>query len=73
MNNVEMNFWSQARWSEFWGYVIILIKQVAPLLLIAFALWGVGMLMKTVVDSFRKADDDDDEDEERYKRDEYDF
>lgn len=67
---ITMNFWSDARWAEFWGYTIVLIKQVAPILLIVAALWGVSMLISMVVDSFRKADED--EEDERYKRDDYD-
>lgn len=68
-----MKFWTAGRWAEFWSYVQIVLQTVAPMLLIAFALWAVGMLIKTVVDNFKRADDDeysydDDDDDDRYKR-----
>lgn len=65
-------FWTNARWAEFWGYVLALMQVVAPLLLLLFALWAVGMLIKMVVDAFKKADDDEEEssyrDDDDYKR-----
>lgn len=69
-----MKFWTAGRWAEFWSYVQVILQNVAPMLLIAFALWAVYMLIKTVVDNFKRADEDDeeysfdDDDDDRYKR-----
>lgn len=65
----EADFWTSSRLSELWDIVGVLLKFVAPGLMIVVAIIGVGMLLKYIIDAFKQGADDErrNQDEEDYE------
>ena len=60
---MEINFFNAENMALFWEYVRMLLKGVAPGVLIVFATIAVGWLLKIIVQSFRQSGEDDDDDD----------
>lgn len=57
-----------------WDFVAVLLKYVAPGVMIFVGIFCVGMVINLAIKAFKKADDDDDYDNKRRKDDdEYDM
>lgn len=70
MNNQlpSMNFFTEARMLEFWGYVRTILSSVSPMVMLAVAIIAVGLLLVIIITSFKQAakkeDDEEDQDYE---------
>ncbi|MFC5732168.1 hypothetical protein [Cytobacillus gottheilii] len=63
----SMNFFTEARMLEFWGYVKQLLSAVSPMVLLAVAVIAAGMLLVIIVNAFRQAASKDDDDNDEYE------
>ncbi|KAB2333981.1 hypothetical protein [Bacillus mesophilum] len=61
----SMNFFTEERMLEFWGYVRQLLSSVSPMVMLAVALIALGLFLVIIINTFKQAasknDDDDDE------------
>ncbi|MGF0472479.1 hypothetical protein ACQQ6W_23285 [Lysinibacillus fusiformis] len=64
-------FFDTKNMEAFWGYVAVLLKFIAPGVLIVVAIFVVGMIINAAIKAFRKGADDDDD--RRKDDDEYDM
>ncbi|WP_249646155.1 MULTISPECIES: hypothetical protein [unclassified Lysinibacillus] len=53
-------FFTPQRLDVFWSYVGALIKYIAPAIMIAVALYCVGMVLNVIISAFRKGADSED-------------
>lgn len=71
-NNLpSMQFFTDARLREFWGYVRELTLTVSPLIMLAAAVVAVGMLLAIIVNAFKQASRNDDDDDDRNDNNDY--
>lgn len=64
-------FFSTRNMSTFWDFVAVLLKYIAPGVMIVVAIWIVGMVINAAIKAFKKGADDDDD--RRKDDDEYDM
>lgn len=64
-------FFNSRNMSTFWDFVAVLLKYVAPGVLIVVAIFIVGMVVNAAIKAFKKGADDDDD--RRKDDDEYDM
>jgi len=64
-------FFSTGNMNTFWDFVAVLLKFVAPGVLIVVAIFIVGMVINAAIKGFKKGADDDDD--RRKDDDEYDM
>lgn len=66
---MKLEFFTDARLNEMWGYIKMLLEMVAPGVMITFGIFAVGLLVSIVAKSFRQASkekDDHDYDYQEY-------
>lgn len=61
---MKIDFWSNSRMSEFWGYVKMLLEGVSPGILLVVALASVGLLLGIVVRAWKQSSKDDDDNDD---------
>lgn len=64
-------FFSTRNMDTFWDFVAVLLKYIAPGVMIVVAFFAVGMILTAVIKAFKKGADDDDD--RRKDDDEYDM
>lgn len=64
-------FFSTRNMDTFWDFVAVLLKFIAPGVMIVVAIFIVGMIIRAVIKAFKKGADDDDD--RRKDDDEYDM
>ncbi|GEM02003.1 hypothetical protein SAMN05421839_12534 [Halolactibacillus halophilus] len=52
---MKIEFFTDARLSEMWGYIKMLLEMVAPGVMIFFAIATAGLLISIIAKSFRQA------------------
>ena len=57
----EINFFTEERMAEFWGYVQMLLKTSMPSVMMVVALMAAGMIITIVIAAFKKAASDKEE------------
>ncbi|MGG0718384.1 hypothetical protein ABE096_12440 [Robertmurraya massiliosenegalensis] len=62
-----MNFFTEARMMEFWGYVKTILTSASPMVMLMFALIAVGFTIGIIIRIFKEARKDDDEDDYEIK------
>lgn len=68
---MKINFFTDERMMEFWGYVKMLLQMISPGVMLVVAIAAVGMLLVIVITSWKSASkglekEDDDEFEVKY-------
>jgi hypothetical protein len=66
---MQIEFFTEARLNEMWGYIKMLLEMVAPGVMIFFAIATAGILISIIAKSFRQASkekDDHDYDYQEY-------
>lgn len=66
-------FFTTGNMDALWNFVGVLLKYVAPGVMIVVALLGVGMFIKLIIKSFKKGSDPEDDLRRRKDSDEYDM
>jgi len=60
----QINFFTEARMTEFWGYVKMLLTTASPAILMDVALIAVGMVIAIIVNAWKKASRENNSDDE---------
>lgn len=63
-------FFDAKNMNTLWDFVAVLLKYVAPGVMIFVAIVCVGMVINMAIKAFRKGTDDDNDDDKRRKHDE---
>ena len=58
-NIPSMNFFTEARMLEFWGYVRAILMSASPMVMLGVAIFCVGLVITIIIRAFRQAQDDD--------------
>lgn len=66
-------FFTTGNMDALWNFVGVLLKYVAPGVMIVVALLGVGMLIKLIIKTFKKGSDPEDDLRRRKDSDDYDM
>ncbi|MGD6940959.1 hypothetical protein ACQCT6_02825 [Cytobacillus gottheilii] len=59
----SMNFFTEERMLEFWGYVRQLLSSVSPMVMLAVALIALGLFLVVIINTFKQAASKDDDEE----------
>lgn len=63
----QINFFTEARMTEFWGYVKMLLSAASPAVLMAVALIAVGMVLSIVITAWKKSASDKEGEDDDYE------
>ena len=64
---MKLEFFTDARLNEMWGYIKMLLEMVAPGVMITFGIFAVGLLVSIVAKSFRQASKEQDNQDYDYQ------
>lgn len=68
---MQIKFFTEARLSEMWGYIKMLLEMVAPGVMIFFAIATAGILISIIAKSFKQASKEKDDHDHDYDYQEY--